>query len=42
MNLFNVYQLWPIEPVKAKGCSIWSKEGKEYIDLYGGHAVISI
>lgn len=42
MNLFNVYQLWPIEPVKAKGCSIWSKDGKEYIDLYGGHAVISI
>lgn len=42
MNTFNVYKLWPIEPVKAKGCRIWDKEGTEYLDLYGGHAVISV
>ena len=42
MKLFDVYPLWPIEPVKAYGCRIIDKEGKEYIDLYGGHAVISI
>ncbi len=42
MNLFNVYPLWDIEPVKGDGCHIWDKEGKEYLDLYGGHAVISI
>ncbi len=42
MNLFNVYPLWNIEPVKGEGCHIWDKEGKEYLDLYGGHAVISI
>ena len=42
MKLFNVYSLWPIEPVKAKGCKVWDKEGTEYLDLYGGHAVISI
>ncbi len=42
MDTFNVYKLWPIEPVKAKGCRIWDKEGTEYLDLYGGHAVISV
>lgn len=42
MNLFDVYPLWDIEPVKGKGCRIWDKEGVEYLDLYGGHAVISI
>lgn len=42
MKLFDVYSLWPIEPVKAKGCKVWDKEGTEYLDLYGGHAVISI
>lgn len=42
MNLFDVYPLWNIEPVKGKGCRIWDKEGTEYLDLYGGHAVISI
>ncbi len=42
MNSFDVYPLWNIEPVKGKGCKIWDKEGKEYLDLYGGHAVISI
>ena len=42
MKLFDVYPLWDIEPVKGKGCRIWDKDGKEYLDLYGGHAVISI
>ena len=42
MKLFDVYSLWNIEPVEAKGCRVWDKEGTEYIDLYGGHAVISI
>ena len=42
MELFDVYKLWPIEPVKAKGLKIWDKDGVEYTDLYGGHAVISI
>lgn len=42
MNLFNVYPLFPITPVKAKGAKIWGKNGKEYLDFYGGHAVISI
>jgi acetylornithine/N-succinyldiaminopimelate aminotransferase len=42
MKLFNVYSLFPIEPVKAMGSWLWDKEGKKYLDLYGGHAVISI
>ena len=42
MNLFDVYPLWNIEPVKGLECKIWDKEGREYLDLYGGHAVISI
>ncbi len=42
MKLFDVYPLWNIEPVKGQGCHIWDKEGREYLDLYGGHAVISI
>ncbi len=42
MNLFDVYPLFDIEPVKAEGCYIWDKEGNKYLDLYGGHAVISI
>jgi acetylornithine aminotransferase len=42
MELFDVYSLWDIEPVKAIGCHVWDKEGNEYLDLYGGHAVISI
>ena len=42
MNLFDVYSLWDIEPVRAEGCLVWDKEGKEYLDFYGGHAVISI
>ena len=42
MNLFDVYPLWNIEPVKAQGCKVWDKDGVEYLDFYGGHAVISI
>ena len=42
MKKFEVYKLWPIEPVKAHGCKVWDKDGNEYLDLYGGHAVISI
>ncbi len=42
MNLFDVYSLWNIEPVRAKGCAVWDDKGNEYLDLYGGHAVISI
>lgn len=42
MNLFDVYPLWDIEPVKGSGCKIWDKNGVEYLDLYGGHAVISV
>ncbi len=40
--LFDVYSLWDIEPVRAKGCRVWDKNGVEYLDFYGGHAVISI
>lgn len=42
MKPFNVYKTWPVEPVKAKGCKVWDRDGIEYLDLYGGHAVISI
>ena len=42
MNLFDVYTLWDIEPVKASGTKVWDSNGIEYLDLYGGHAVISI
>lgn len=42
MELFDVYPLYPIEPVKALGSKLWDKTGTEYLDLYGGHAVISI
>jgi acetylornithine/N-succinyldiaminopimelate aminotransferase len=42
MNLFDVYPLFNIEPIKAHLTTIWDKEGKEYLDFYGGHAVISI
>jgi acetylornithine aminotransferase len=42
MNLFDVYSLYNIEPVKGKGCYVYDAEGTEYLDLYGGHAVISI
>jgi acetylornithine aminotransferase len=39
MNLFDVYKLWPIEPVKGEGCTIYDRDGVEYLDMYGGHAV---
>jgi len=42
VKLFDVYPLFPIEPVKASGSWLWDKDGKKYLDLYGGHAVISI
>lgn len=42
MKLFDVYPLFDIEIVKGKGCHVWDKEGTEYLDLYGGHAVISV
>lgn len=42
MKLFDVYPLIPIEPVKALGSRLWDAAGVEYLDLYGGHAVISI
>jgi len=42
LKLFDVYPLFPIEPVKAEGSWLWDSEGKKYLDLYGGHAVISI
>jgi acetylornithine aminotransferase len=42
MKLFNVYPLFDIEIVKGLGCHVWDKDGNEYLDLYGGHAVISV
>lgn len=42
MNLFEVYPRYKVEPVKGNGCYVWDKEGNQYLDLYGGHAVISI
>ena len=42
MDLFDVYSLFDVTPVKARGCRVWDDKGTEYLDLYGGHAVISI
>lgn len=42
MDLFDVYKRWNIEPVRGRGSTLWDKEGQEYLDLYGGHAVISV
>ena len=42
MELFDVYSLFDVTPVKALGCKVWDSEGTEYLDLYGGHAVISV
>lgn len=42
MNLFPVYTLFPIAIDHGKGCHVWDNHGQEYLDLYGGHAVISI
>ena len=42
MKLFDVYSLFDVIPERAKGCQIWDVNGTEYLDLYGGHAVISV
>lgn len=42
MNLFDVYPLYDICPVRAQGSYLWDDKGQKYLDLYGGHAVISI
>ena len=42
MKPFDVYPLYPVEPVRGRGCHVYDREGTEYLDLYGGHAVISI
>lgn len=42
MELFDVYPIQPITPVKARGAYVWDEKGDQYLDLYGGHAVISI
>lgn len=42
MNLFDVYPLLDVTPVKAQGCYVYDDKGNQYLDLYGGHAVISI
>ncbi|TRX72259.1 aspartate aminotransferase family protein [Carboxylicivirga sp. M1479] len=42
MELFDVYSLFDITPVKAQDCHVWDDKGNKYLDLYGGHAVISV
>ncbi|MDF0715215.1 aminotransferase class III-fold pyridoxal phosphate-dependent enzyme [Muricauda sp. 334s03] len=42
MKLFDVYPLYDVTPIKAKGIEVWDDKGKKYLDFYGGHAVISI
>lgn len=42
MKLFDVYPLFDVNIVRGKGCHVWDDKGTEYLDLYGGHAVISI
>lgn len=42
MKLFDVYPLFDVNIVQGKGCRVWDDQGQEYLDLYGGHAVISI
>ncbi|MDR1813355.1 MAG: aspartate aminotransferase family protein [Tannerella sp.] len=42
MKLFDVYPLFDIEIVKGSGCRVWDSKGSEYLDFYGGHAVISV
>ena len=42
MNLFDVYPLFDVNIVKGKGCHVWDDKGQEYLDLYGGHAVIRV
>lgn len=42
MKTFDVYPRYDIEPTHGEGCHVWDKKGNQYLDLYGGHAVISI
>ena len=42
MTLFDVYPLFDIAIDHGKGCRVWDTDGNEYLDLYGGHAVISV
>ena len=42
MDLFKVYPLWDIDIVRAEGSYVWDDKGTRYLDMYGGHAVISI
>lgn len=42
MDLYNVYSLFDVNIVKGEGCKVWDDKGVEYLDMYGGHAVISI
>ena len=42
MKLFDVYPLYEVTPVKANGVFVYDEKGKKYLDLYGGHAVISV
>ena len=42
MNLFDVYPLFDIEITRGKGCHVYDAAGTEYLDLYGGHAVVSV
>lgn len=42
MKLFDVYSLFDVVPVKARGCWVWDDKGTKYLDMYGGHAVISV
>ena len=42
MQLFDVYPLFDVNIVKGKGCKVWDDKGQKYLDLYGGHAVISV
>ena len=42
MKLFDVYSLFDVTPIKAKDVYVYDDAGNEYLDLYGGHAVISV
>ena len=42
MKLFDVYPLFDVNIVRGQGCKVWDDKGQQYLDLYGGHAVISI
>lgn len=42
MKMFDVFPLFDVNIVKGRGCHVWDDKGQEYLDLYGGHAVISV